>query len=52
VPKKPNYGFNKRVKEVGRKQKQEAKLARKAEAAQRRAEEAARLPDATAEKKE
>jgi hypothetical protein len=39
VPRKPNYGFDKRMKELGRKQKQEAKQARKDEAKQRAEEE-------------
>jgi hypothetical protein len=43
MPRKTNYGFEKRMKELGRKQKQDAKQARKEEA--RRAEEATRKPD-------
>lgn len=39
VPRKPNYGFEKRRKELERKQKQEAKLQRRAEEAKERAEE-------------
>jgi hypothetical protein len=39
LPRKPNYGFEKRMKELGRKQKQDEKLARKAEEAKRRTEE-------------
>jgi hypothetical protein len=42
VARKPNYGFEKRMKELGRKQKQDAKLARKAEEAKARADEKAR----------
>ncbi len=39
MARKPNYGFEKRMKELDRKQKQEAKLQRKAEAAKARAAE-------------
>lgn len=42
MARKPNYGFEKRMKELGRKQKQEAKLQRKADEAKARAEEKAR----------
>ena len=42
MARKPNYGFEKRMKELGRKQKQDAKLLRKAEEAKARAEEKAR----------
>ena len=41
MPKKPNYNFEKRQKELARKQKQEDKRARKREEEQR--------PDATSE---
>jgi len=41
MPKKPNYSFEKRQKEMARKQKKEEKRARKREDAQ--------LPDATPE---
>ncbi|NUQ13151.1 MAG: hypothetical protein HUU26_12630 [Gemmatimonadaceae bacterium] len=45
MARKPNYGFEKRMKELARKQKQDAKLARKAEEAQARADEKARESD-------
>jgi hypothetical protein len=38
MARKPNYGFEKRRKELERKQKQDAKLARRAEEAKQRAE--------------
>jgi hypothetical protein len=45
VARKPNYGFEKRRKELERKQKQDAKLERRAEEARQRAnEEAANTP--------
>jgi hypothetical protein len=44
MARKPNYGFEKRRKELERKQKQDAKLARRAEEAKQRAEET-RAPD-------
>lgn len=36
MPRKPNYGFEKRRKELERKQKQEAKLQRRAEETKQR----------------
>ena len=42
MARKPNYGFEKRKKEMDRKEKQEAKLQRRAEDAKQRAEEQAR----------
>jgi hypothetical protein len=42
VARKPNYGFEKRRKELERKQKQEAKLERRAEEARQRADEESR----------
>ena len=39
MPRKPNYGFEKRRTELERKQKQEAKLQRRAEEAKQRVEE-------------
>jgi hypothetical protein len=44
MARKPNYGFEKRRKELERKQKQDAKQARRAEEAKQRAEET-RAPD-------
>ena len=45
MARKPNYGFEKRRKELERKQKQDAKLERRAEEARQRAnEEAANAP--------
>jgi len=44
VARKPNYGFEKRRKELERKQKQEAKVRRREEEAKERAEEQAK-PD-------
>jgi hypothetical protein len=50
VARKPNYGFEKRKKELERKQKQEAKLQRRAEEAKLRAEVApADTPDVAEE---
>ena len=47
MARKPNYGFEKRRKEFERKQKQDAKLERRAEEARQRAnEEAANTPPA------
>jgi len=47
VARKPNYGFEKRRKELERKQKQDAKVERRAEEARQRAnEEAANTPPA------
>ena len=39
MARKPNYGFEKRRKELERKQKQDAKLQRRAEEAKQRAED-------------
>ena len=39
MARKPNYGFEKRRKELERKQKQDAKLERRAEEARQRANE-------------
>ena len=39
MPRKPNYGFEKRRKELERKQKQDAKLQRRAEEKQREEQE-------------
>jgi hypothetical protein len=51
MARKPNYGFEKRRKEIERKQKQDAKLLRRQEEAKQRAEEQARIPvDPAAEK--
>jgi hypothetical protein len=51
MARKPNYGFEKRRKELERKQKQDAKLLRRQEEAKQRAEEQARIPvEPTAEK--
>ncbi|HEX9565366.1 MAG TPA: hypothetical protein VF981_15400 [Gemmatimonadaceae bacterium] len=44
MARKPNYGFEKRRKELERKQKQEAKVRRREEEAKERAEEQAK-PD-------
>ena len=45
MARKPNYGFEKRRKELERKQKQDAKVERRAEEARQRAnEEAANAP--------
>lgn len=45
MARKPNYGFEKRRKELERKQKQDAKLERRAEEARQRAvEEAGNAP--------
>lgn len=45
MARKPNYGFEKRRKELERKQKQDAKVERRAEEARQRAnEEAANTP--------
>ena len=41
MARKPNYGFEKRRKELERKQKQDAKLERRAEEARQRANEEA-----------
>jgi hypothetical protein len=41
VPRKPNYGFEKRRKELERKQKQDAKVQRRAEEKQREEQERA-----------
>ena len=41
MPRKPNYGFEKRRKELERKQKQDAKLQRRAEEKQREEQERA-----------
>ena len=47
MARKPNYGFEKRRKELERKQKQDAKVERRAEEARQRAnEEAANTPQA------
>jgi hypothetical protein len=46
VARKPNYGFEKRKKELDRQQRQEAKRQRKLEEAQRRSEEPAPDPAA------
>jgi hypothetical protein len=43
VARKPNYGFEKRRKELERKQKQDAKVLRRKEEAKQRAEEEARI---------
>jgi hypothetical protein len=42
VARKPNYGFEKRRKELERKQKQDAKVERRAEEARQRADEESR----------
>lgn len=39
MPRKPNYGFEKRRKELERKQKQDAKVQRRAEEAKQREEQ-------------
>ena len=52
MARKPNYGFEKRRKELERKQKQDAKLARRAEEAKQRAELETRRPDEPAGEKE
>ncbi|HEX6942667.1 MAG TPA: hypothetical protein VF128_07045 [Gemmatimonadaceae bacterium] len=53
MARKPNYGFEKRRKELERKQKQDAKLERRAEEARQRANEEAantsQSPDAESE---
>lgn len=53
MARKPNYGFEKRRKEIERKQKQDAKLQRRAEEARQRAEQesgtASSPPDADSE---
>ena len=43
MPRKPNYGFEKRRKDLERKQKQDEKLLRRKEEAKQRAEEQARI---------
>jgi hypothetical protein len=52
MARKPNYGFEKRRKELERKQKQDAKLARRAEEARQRAEAETPSPDEPAAEKE
>lgn len=49
MPKKPNYDYEKRQKEIARKQKQEDKRARKREAEQRPDAPAESAPDAPPE---
>jgi len=51
MARKPNYGFEKRRKELERKQKQDAKLLRRQEEKQR-AEEEARTPSEPVAEKE
>lgn len=48
LPKKPNYRFDKRRRELDKKQKKEEKQLRKLEAAKGEAEEPAEEPDASA----
>jgi hypothetical protein len=45
MARRPNYGFEKRKKEMDRKQKQEAKLLRRQEEAKERAEQARETSD-------
>lgn len=52
MARKPNYGFEKRRKELERKQKQDAKLLRRQEEAKQRAEEDARTPTEPGAEKE
>ncbi len=52
MARKPNYGFEKRRKELERKQKQDAKVARRAEEAKQRAETEAPRPDESVVEKE
>lgn len=52
MARKPNYGFEKRRKELERKQKQDAKVARRAEEAKQRTETEAPRPDESVVEKE
>lgn len=52
MARKPNYGFEKRRKELERKQKQDAKVARRAEEAKQRAETEAPRPDEVVEERD
>ena len=52
MARKPNYGFEKRRKELERKQKQDAKLARRAEEAKQRAETETPVTDESIAEKE
>ena len=52
MARKPNYGFEKRRKELERKQKQDAKLARRAEEAKQRVETETPVTDESIAEKE